>query len=91
MTHRPQQQRISVRGGLGDESGADRATGAGLVVDDNRLAEFFTHMLGYQTPHHVHRTARGKRHHQRDRSGRIGLRANAQGERRDGHEQGDAL
>ena len=44
--------------GLGHRVGADVAAGAGLVVDDERLAELFLQMVGDQAGDHVGRRAR---------------------------------
>src|SRR5204862_473083 len=51
--HRParaHEQRIAVGGGLGDVFGGDDALRAGLVLDDDRLAEAFGH-LGREDAH----------------------------------------
>jgi hypothetical protein len=68
------EQGIAVSGRLGDEGRGNGTARAGAVLDDDRLPERAAHALGEQTPDDVGRAARRKRHNDRDRLRRIGLR-----------------
>jgi hypothetical protein len=67
-------KRVSVGRRPDDAAGADGAGRAGDVLDDDRLAERRPHRLGEDTGHGVERAAGRERHHDGDRTRRIGLR-----------------
>ncbi len=76
--HRDRNLRDGVAVGLGGGrhgGRADRAAAAGLVVDRDRLAENLRGAVGDRAHRDVGRAARRPRHDQRDRLGRIFLRA----------------
>ncbi|MNT70787.1 hypothetical protein D3C72_2092080 [compost metagenome] len=84
MPHRRQQQRIAVRRRFGHEVGADAATPAGLVFNNDCLPQRLGHVMGQQASHQVDRATRGERNNQRDRlagivSSRVGQRVEADG------------
>ncbi len=61
------QQRIAVRCGLSHVTGTDGGAGAGLVLDDHRLAELLRHGFGQNAAQGVGGAAGGIRHDQRHR------------------------
>ena len=81
-----QHQRIAVRRALGDEVGADRAAGAGLVLDHHDLSQLAAQLLRDHSRKHVGRAAGGKRHHQLHRTvgPRLGVRERGKEGERDG-------
>ena len=60
---------MAVRLGLGDEVGADRAVGAGLVLDQDRLAEDVLELVGDQAADEIGRAAGREGDHHADRAG----------------------
>ena len=64
---------VAVGLGLRDEIGAERAAGAGPVVDDHELAEEVLHLLPDHPADDVVRPAGRERHHEADRLCRIVL------------------
>ena len=68
---------VAVRLGARDAADRDAAAGAADVLDDDRLAEDRTHLLGHDARGNVGRAARRERHHQRDLLRRKGLRLRA--------------
>ena len=80
-------QRVAVRFGGGDAAGPDDAGRAGLVLDDERLAERSLQLLGDHARVGVGRAARCERHHDAHRPvriavGGIGLRKRGRSERK---------
>ena len=75
-------QRVAVGRSARDPADADAAARAADVLDHERLAERCSHALHQEPRQRVHRPARGKRHDQRDRTRRIGLREAGPGEAR---------
>jgi hypothetical protein len=69
-----EQQRVTVGIALGDRLGADRAAGAGAIVDHDLLAEQFAHLVGNGAADDRGTAAGREWNHQRDRAGGIGLR-----------------
>ena len=65
------QQRVAVGRGLGDEFGADRAAGAGLVLDDHRLAVLGDELLADDARDRIDDAAGGEGHDDVDRLARI--------------------
>jgi hypothetical protein len=74
---RGEKQRIAVGVGLSHIAAAERAVGAGLVVNVDPLAKELGHFVGYHAADEVGRTARRKRHHDADGPGRKILRIGA--------------
>ncbi|MGY4456137.1 hypothetical protein ACVWYI_000097 [Bradyrhizobium sp. LB13.1] len=60
------QERGAVRRALGDLRRAERAGGARLVLDNDDAVELGLQMALEQPRHRIGRSARRKRHHQRD-------------------------
>ena len=69
-----QQQRVAVGIALGDRLGADRAAGAGTVVDHDFLAEHVADLVGDGAADDRGAAAGRERNHQRDGAGGIVLR-----------------
>src|SRR5581483_11749856 len=63
--------------------GADRARRAGLVLDQDLLAEVLAHALRDDPDHHVDRAARLQRHHDEHGLRRVALRGARQRDRRE--------
>ena len=68
------QQRVAIGRRLGHEGRADTAAGAGLVLDDEGLPERGAQPLGDRARIEVGAAAGRERHHDGDRSRRIGIR-----------------
>lgn len=68
-------QGVAVGHGAGDGLGADQATGAGTVVDDDVGAEDPAHFLADRARQGVAGAAGGQRHDHADDFARVGLRA----------------
>ena len=64
-------QRVAVRRGIGDIASAERAAGAGPVLDDHRLAEIGLQLGANETGHNVAGAAGGEINDQMDRPARI--------------------
>jgi hypothetical protein len=62
---------------LATARGRHRAAGAAAIVDHDLLAERLAHALGDRARQRIVAAAGRKRHHQRDRADRIGLRRGA--------------
>ena len=84
-----EQQRVAIGRGLGDDLRADVAVGAGLVLDDDRLAPRFRELLADRAREDVRRAARRVRHDDADRLCGIGLRVRRRCKRRRHAEQDD--
>ena len=69
-----EQQRVAVRIALRHGLGADRAAGAGPIVDHNFFTEQFAHLVGDAAAHDRGAATRRERNHQRDRPVRKILR-----------------
>ena len=67
---RGDQQRVPVRLGLRREIGADVAAGAGLLLDDDRLAPLRLQLVGGDARQHVVDAASRERHDELDRLAR---------------------
>ena len=76
---RREQQRVAVRRGAGDDLGADRGAGAGLVLDDELLPEAFAELLRDHAHRPVDRATRRKRHDHFHRVRRVVLRVQRAG------------
>ncbi len=63
-----EKQRVAVGIGFGHVAAAQRAVGAGLVVDIDALAEEGGHLVGDQAADEIGGAARRKRHHDADRT-----------------------
>ncbi|MCY1223816.1 hypothetical protein D9M72_359560 [compost metagenome] len=79
MAARHQRQRVTVRGGLCHQVGADDAGGAAAVVDHHRLAPGFGQLLADQARGKVDGAAGGSGHDDGDGLGGIALGAGAGG------------
>ena len=66
-----ERQRVAVGRALGAGDRADQRVAAGAVLDDDALAPFLGELLAEQPHQHVGRAARGERHDDVDRHGRI--------------------
>ena len=87
------QERVAVRIGLGGLRHAERAAGAGPVLEHEGLAELLADLVEYRAADGVERTARRKRDHQLDGlARRPGLRQRAlgQGGKQNGEGEEDA-
>ena len=62
-----EKQRVAVGIGFGDVAAAERAVGAGLVVDKDTLAEESGHLVGDDAADEIRRAAGRERHHDADR------------------------
>jgi len=61
------QQRVAIGVGLRDLCGAERAAGATLVLDHDRLAELLRELVEHQPRHYIAAGPRRERHHRMDR------------------------
>jgi hypothetical protein len=68
-----EQQRVAIRLGLGDLHRADRAAGAGDVLDHHRLFEPRLYPVGQDAAQEVAAAARRIGHDQGDRLARVGI------------------
>ena len=88
--HLAHQDGVAVGIGAHRPGRAGGAAGAGDVLHDDLLAERARHVVGGDARGDVGRAAGRKRHDQRDRAGRIGLRAgDPRGERNGGSARGE--
>src|SRR5215204_1373089 len=71
--HTAGEQRVSVGMRRRHARATDRAAAAADVLDDQRLPENLSHLVGDHARHHVARTASGERHHHSDRSDGIAI------------------
>jgi hypothetical protein len=71
---RNEQQRITIRRGLGGGGRANRAAGAAAIIDHDRLAQTFVELLSDHPADDVGAAAGRVRHDESDWSGRKGLR-----------------
>ena len=78
---RADEQRVAVGRRLGDVFGGDLVVGARPVLDDRLLAPGFGEALRQHAAERIGDAARRRRHHDRDRLGRIGLRLGGRGGR----------
>src|SRR5262245_57400268 len=85
------EQRVTVGLRARHRRSADRATGAGTVLDDQRLSELPPERLEYDTRDNVDRAAGTKRDDHADRLGGPALRATHARERRRDGGSGDEL
>ena len=69
--HRGHEQGVAVGRGAGDGARRDRAVGARLVVDDDRLLERARRLVADEAGGRVDAAAGGERQHQGDRPARI--------------------
>ena len=69
-----EKQRVAIGIGFGDVAAAQRAVGAGLVVDIDALAEQRRHLVGHQAADEVGRAAGREGDDDADRPGRKILR-----------------
>ena len=67
-------QRVAVRRRLGDDLGADHASGTGPILDDDLLPKRGRQPLGDESRDDVRRIARRARRDEADRPGRISVR-----------------
>jgi len=85
------EQGVAVGRGAGDLSGREPAIGAGLVLDDHRLAHRVTQAIPQRARDQVNRAARRLGKNEADGLGRIGLLGGPPlGRRRDQREQSKA-
>src|SRR5262245_60928512 len=75
----PEQQRVAVGLGARDRFGAERAAGAGAILDDHGLPEDRPEALNHEPRRGVDRPSRRVGHHHLDQPVRIGLRLDATG------------
>ena len=66
-TERGEEQRGAIRLRLRHVVGADRAVGAGLVLDDDGAAENVLHLFGHQPADEIGRAAGREGYHHMDR------------------------